>query len=220
MFIGHYALGFGAKKLVPAVSLGTLFLGCQLADLLWPTFCALGLEHFEVAPGDTVVTPLRFTHYPFSHSLVALIGWMLAFGLGHMLLRRSNLFTAAVLAGLVLSHYVLDVLTHRPDMPVTLTGTARLGFALWDSKLATIAVEFALFALGAGTYLRVTKPRDRRGSWGLWTLIAFLLVTYFANLFGPPPPSVTAVTWSAQLLWLLVFWAFWVDRHRGVRDPS
>lgn len=214
MFIGHYALAFGAKKLTPVVSLGTLFLACQFADLLWPTFVMLGLERFEVAPGDTEVTPLRFVHYPYSHSLVALVGWMLAFGLAHLLLRRSTLFTAAVLAGLVFSHYVLDFITHRPDLPITLSGDARLGLSLWNSRLATIAVEVPMFALGVWLYARVTKPRDRAGSIGLYSLVAFLAITYLANLFGPPPPSVEAVAWSAQLLWLLVAWGYWLDRHR------
>ena len=220
MFIGHYALAFGAKKLTPLVSLGTLFMACQLADLLWPTFVMLGLEHFEVAPGDTAVTPLRFTHYPYSHSLVALVGWLLAFGLGHVLIKRSGWFTATVLGALVFSHYVLDVVTHRPDMPVTFGGEARLGLSLWNSKIATIAVEVTLFAIGVGLYTRATKPRDRAGSIGFIALIGFLVLTYFANLFGPPPPSVAAVAWSAQLLWLLVFWGYWLDRHRTVVTPA
>ena len=217
MFIGHYALAFGAKRLTPSTSLGTLFVACQLADLLWPTFVLFGLEHFEIAPGDTVVTPLRFSHYPYSHSLVALSGWMLVFALGHMLLQRSSLFTAAVLGGLVLSHFVLDVLSHRPDMPITLHGDSRWGLELWSSLPATIAVESALFAFGVAVYMRATTQSDRVGSIGLVALLAFLVITYVANLFGPPPPSVTAVTWSAQALWLLVLWGYWVDRHRVLR---
>lgn len=217
MFIGHYALGFAAKRLVPAVSLGTLFLACQLADLLWPTFVLLGLERFEIAAGHTAVTPLRFTHYPYSHSLVALSGWMLAFALGHALLRRSGPFTAVVLGGLVMSHYLLDVVTHSPDMPLTLTGSTRLGLGLWDSKPATLIVELGLFAVCVALYVRATRPRDRKGAIGFALLIGFLLFTYFANLFGPPPPSVAAVAWSAQLLWLLVAWGYWLDRHREPR---
>ena len=74
MFIGHYALAFGAKKISPATSLGTLFLACQFADLLWPTLLVLGVEVVQIDPGNTVVTPLNFVSYPYSHSFVALGG--------------------------------------------------------------------------------------------------------------------------------------------------
>jgi hypothetical protein len=75
MFIGHFAIGFAAKRAAPVVSLGTLFLACQLADLVWPTLVLAGVERFEIRPGITVVTPFDFVHYPWSHSLVALLGY-------------------------------------------------------------------------------------------------------------------------------------------------
>ena len=83
MFIGHFGIGFGVKKLVPNVSLGTAFLAAQFIDLLWPTFLLLGIEEVRVAPGITRVTPLDFIHYPVSHSLLAVLGWALAFALVH-----------------------------------------------------------------------------------------------------------------------------------------
>ncbi|HSG41081.1 MAG TPA: hypothetical protein VLE27_15695 [Thermoanaerobaculia bacterium] len=219
MFIGHFALGMGAKKIAPAVSLGTLFLACQLADLLWPTLVLLGFESFRIQPGITVVTPLDFVSYPFSHSLVALLLWGALLSLGYLALRRSpsRWVSAAVLGALVLSHWVLDFLTHRPDMPVTLGGPTRLGLGLWNSLPGTLAVELLLFAAGVALYTRATEPRDRQGSVGFWALVAFLLIVYFANFFSPPPPSVAAVAWTAQAVWLLVLWGYWVDRHRRPR---
>jgi len=217
LFIGHFALGFGAKRAAPAVSLGTLFLACQLADLLWPTLLLLGIEVVKVQPGDTAVTPLTFVSYPYSHSLVALLVWGAVFGAAYVLIRKSSVTAGVVIGALVLSHWVLDVLTHRPDMPVTVGGPARLGLDLWDSLPATVAVELLLFAVGVGLYARFTAARDRRGTFGFWGLVAFLLIVYFVNLFGPPPPGVNAVAWGAQALWLLVIWGYWVDRHRQVR---
>lgn len=217
MFIGHFALGFGAKRAVPAESLGTLFLACQFADLLWPSLVLLGIEVVKVQPGDTAVTPLTFVSYPYSHSLVALLIWGVVFGAAYVLISRSRVATGVVIGALVLSHWFLDVLTHRPDMPVTIGGSTRLGLGLWDSLPATLVVELLLFALGVGIYARFTEARDRRGSFGFWGLVAFLLIVYVINLFGPPPPSATAVAWGAQALWLLVIWAYWVDRHRQVR---
>lgn len=214
MFIGHFAVGFAAKRAAPAVSLGTLFLACQLADLVWPILVLAGVERFEIRPGITVVTPLDFVHYPWSHSLIALLAWGAALGLAYKLLRRSAWAAPVVLALVVLSHWVLDFVSHRPDMPVTLTGPQRLGLGLWNSLPATLVVELILFALGVAIYRRTTAPKDRMGSWAFAGLVAFLLIIYLANLFGPPPPSVAAVAWSAQAMWLLVAWGYWIDRHR------
>jgi membrane-bound metal-dependent hydrolase YbcI (DUF457 family) len=220
MFIGHFALGFGAKRAAPTVSLGTLFLACQLADLLWPTLVLLGIEQVEVRPGDTAFTPLSFVSYPYSHSLVALLIWGAVFGAVYVLIRKSRAAAGVMIAALVVSHWVLDYLTHRPDMPVTFGGTTKLGLGLWNSVPATLMIELLLFAVGVGIYARFTEARDRRGTYGFWGLVGFLVAVYFVNVFSPPPPNASAVAWGAQALWLLVIWGYWVDRHRQVRGPA
>jgi hypothetical protein len=214
MFVGHFGLGFGAKKTAPVVSLGTLFLACQFADLLWPTLVLLGVERVEIEPGATAMTPLNFVSYPYSHSLVALCLWGAAAGTAYAFIRRGRRAAVLTLVLLVVSHWVLDVVTHRPDLPLTPHGPERLGLGLWFSIPATLAVELVLFGAGLALYLRTTAPRDRIGSIGLWSLVAFLLIVYFASSFGPPPPSATVVAWSAQAMWLLVLWGYWVDNHR------
>jgi hypothetical protein len=169
-----------------------------------------------VQPGLTVVTPLDFIYYPFSHSLVAAAVWAGAFGAAYAGLRRSRARTGLVLAVVALSHWFLDALSHRPDVPLTMSaGSARVGLGLWNSLAATVAVEGALFAAGLWLYARATRPADRTGRVALWGLVAFLLVIYAANLFGPPPPSGMAAAWSALAMWLLVAWGYWVDRHRA-----
>jgi hypothetical protein len=219
MFIGHFGLAFGAKKAAPSTSLGTLFAAAQFADLLWPTLVLLGYEHVEVQPGATKLTPLDFVSYPYSHSLLALCAWGVAFGAIYLAIRRSRISAAVTVALLVVSHWVLDYVTHRPDLPLTLTGPGRLGLGLWNSIPGTLAVELTIFAVGLVLYVRATVPRDRIGSAGLWTLVGFLLIVYLANVFGPPPPSAFAVAWSAQAMWLLVVWGYWVDQHR-IRDRN
>ncbi len=220
MFIGHFALAFGAKKFAPQVSLGILFLACQLADIIWPNLVLLGIEALEVEPGITVMTPLNFLHYPYSHSLVALLLWGAIFAVLYASLRRSGIKAAIMIAVLVLSHWVLDVLTHRPDMPITLSDSAPIGFGLWNFPVVAVPLELLLFGAGIWLYIRHTKPLNRQGSMGLWALTLFLLVVYAANLLGPPPPSPTAVAWSAQALWLLIAWGFWVDHHRVRRSDD
>ena len=214
MFIGHFGVGFGAKKAAPAASLGTLFIACQLADLLWPTLVLLGVERVEIDPGNTVMTPLAFVSYPYSHSLLALSVWGALFGLVYVVVRRARPTAGVTLALLVVSHWVLDLVVHRPDLPLTLTGTTRLGFGLWNSMPGTLAAELIIFGIGVIIYARTTVARDRIGSIGLWSLVGFLLVVFVANAFGPPPPSARAVAWVAESMWLLVAWAYWVDGHR------
>jgi hypothetical protein len=214
MFLGHFGLGFGAKKIAPAVSLGTFFVAAQFADLLWPTLVLRGIERVEIQPGATVMTPLDFASYPYSHSLLALGLWGVLFGGLYIALRRARPPVGLVLALLVVSHWVLDYVTHRPDMPLSFSGSERLGLGLWNSRPGTLIAEFALFAVGVALYAGATRPRDRAGSIGLWSLVAFFIIVYLASIFGPPPPDSTTIAWSAEAMWLLVAWAYWVDGHR------
>ena len=214
MFLGHFGLAFGAKKIVPAVSLGALFLACQLADLLWPTLLLIGIEQVSIEPGITTVTPFNFISYPYSHSLVMLCAWGALAGIVYAAVARSRAAAAIALALLVVSHWFLDVVTHRPDLPLTPFGRERFGLNLWASLPATLLAEFAIFSIGVWLYVRATRPRDRIGSIALWTLVGFLAITMMGNVFGPPPPSPIAVAWGAQAMWLLVIWGAWVDRHR------
>ena len=214
MFIGHFGAGFGAKAVTKEVSLGTLFLAAQFLDLLWPTLLLLGVERVRIVPGATAVTPLLFEHYPVSHSLLAVMGWAVALAGVHFWLKR-NRKSATVLGVLVTSHWLLDVIVHQPDLPLYPGASTLMGFNLWSSMPATIAVEVPLFASGVWLYVRTTTPTDKAGKWGLWALVAFLLAVYAGNLFGSPPPSVVAIAWLGQLQWLLVIWAYWVDGHRA-----
>lgn len=216
MFIGHFGVGFAAKPAAKQTSLGTLFFAAQFIDLLWPTLLLLGIETVKIAPGATKVTPLEFTHYPVSHSLLAVLAWSVLFGAVYFVVRRS-VWSAVVCSGLVASHWFLDALTHQPDLPLSPGGSARIGLGLWNSPVLAIGLELLIFGGGLVLYLRTTMPSDKVGSLSLWSLVAFLLLVYVMNIFGPPPPSVEAIAWTAQAQWLLVAWAYWVDKHRRLR---
>ena len=216
MFIGHFGVGFAAKRVVPRVSLGTAFLAAQWLDLLWPTFLLLGMESVRIAPGATAVTPLIFDHYPISHSLLAVICWGLALGAAYAF-AKGDLGGAAVVAALVVSHWLLDAIVHVPDLPLMPGASPMVGLGLWQSKAATLAVEIPIFAAGVWLYARATRAKDKAGSYGLMGLVAFLALIHLGNLFGGPPPSATAIAWVGQAQWLLVAWAYWVDAHRDTR---
>ena len=220
MFIGHFAVAFGAKRAAPTVSLGTLFIAGQLADLIWPVLVIAGVERVAVRPGVTAVTPIDFLYYPFSHSLVAGAVWGLLFAGAYVALRKASAWSGVVIAGVVLSHWMLDVLAHRPDMPLTLAAeSSRVGLGLWNSLAATLVVELSLLAAGLWLYARTTRAVDRTGRLALLGLVALLFLIYLANLFGPPPPNGMTVAWSALAMWLLVAWGYWVDRHRARVSP-
>ena len=216
MFIGHFGVGFGAKSFAPKISLGTLFIAAQFLDLLWPTLLLLGIERVQIHPGATRVTPLIFEHYPISHSLAAVLGWSVLVGAIYFYMRR-NRFTAIVIGCLVISHWILDVIVHRPDLPLFPGSDTVVGLNAWSSLPLTLAIELPLFFAGVWLYARTTEADDKAGKWGLWGLVIFLLTIYAGNIFGPPPPSTDMIAWAGQLQWLIVLWGYWIDKHRHTK---
>ncbi len=215
MFLAHFGVGFGARPYAPKVSLGTLFLAAQFLDLLWPTLLLLGWERVRIEPGATEVTPLSFEHYPISHSLLAVVGWAVSIAVCHFWIKR-RMRDALILAILVLSHWLLDAVVHRPDLPLTPGGSFLVGLNAWSSLPLTLLLEGSLFAAGIWLYARATAARDAAGRWGFYGLVVFLILAYAGNLFGSPPPNVQAIAWGGQAQWLLVLWAYWLDKHRHV----
>ena len=218
MFIGHHAAGFAAKRIAPRVSLGTLFLATNLLDLIWPIFLLLGLEHVRIDPGNTAYTPLDFYDYPYTHSLLNVIGWSILAGAIHWLLRKS--WRDATVVGLaVTSHWVLDFITHRPDLPLW-PGGPMVGLGLWNSVIGTMVVEVTLFVLCLWLYLRSTTAVDRIGSIALWALVVFVGVIYVANSTSPPPPNAGMIGYAGLAAWIFVPWGMWIDRHRRSSNPE
>ncbi|HXL54181.1 MAG TPA: metal-dependent hydrolase [Gemmatimonadales bacterium] len=213
MFIGHYALALAAKRAAPRTSLGTLFVAVELADMLWPILLLLGWEHahFEAGPNPFLV--LWLDSIPISHSLLTLIAWGTLFaGLYHW--HTGYARGALVVALAVVSHWVLDFVTHRPDMPLY-PGGPKLGLGLWHSVAGTIVVEAAMFVFGVWMYLRATRARDAVGRYGLAALLTVLVLSYVGSLLGGAPPSMRAVEIGGIVFgWLFVWWAAWGDRHR------
>jgi hypothetical protein len=213
VFLGHYGASLAAKKFTPYTSLGTLTVASLWLDLLWPTFLLLGYERVAVDPGNTAVTPLAFEYYPWSHSLLMVLGWALVLGGLYAFFRRYPK-GAWVVALVVVSHWLLDVVVHRPDLPLWPPAGPVVGLGLWRSLPATAVVEVILLGVGLWLYARSTEPTDAIGRHALTVFAVTLLLMYGLNLVAPPPPSATAVAWGAQAQWLLVLLAVWLDRHR------
>ena len=208
MFLGHYAVALAAKRAAPAVSLGTLFFASVVIDLLWPALLLAGVERARIEPSLPGLSPLVFEHYPVSHSLLMVGVWAMLVGAAYFAVMRERL-GALVVAALVVSHWLLDALAHRPDLLLVPGGQIAIGAGLWNAPLASVLTELGLFGIGLLLYLRTTRGQRR---WPLWVLCALLLVIFAADAVGPPPPSMTAVAWAGFAQWLLVGAGYWVDR--------
>ncbi|HUK34750.1 MAG TPA: hypothetical protein VLV86_12595, partial [Vicinamibacterales bacterium] len=124
--------------------------------------------------------------------------------------------TFLIVAGLVISHWILDVVVHRPDMPIY-PGSAKFGLSMWNSVPATVIVELAAFSAGVLVYAKATRPRDGVGRWSLVALVLFLLIAYGANLAGGTPPSVAMIYATAMAgSVVILIWSWWADRHRSI----
>lgn len=212
MFLAHYGVAFAAKRAAPRTSLGALTFAAQFLDELWPILLLLGIEQVRIVPGIMTMSPLDFTYYPWSHSLVMAIVWGILIGGVYFLLRRYG-SGAWTLGLLVVSHWFLDLPVHGRDLPIWPGASSpKVGWGLWNYAPIPHIIEFTIYAVGISVYARATRARDRIGSWGLWTFVLTLAIIYVAS--SGPPPSERVLAWSAMLLWLFVPWAWWVDRHR------
>jgi hypothetical protein len=218
LFLGHFGAALALKRAEPKLSLGTLFLATQLVDLLWGACLLAGWELVRIEPGYTAVTPLRFVHYPITHSLVGMIGWALAAAAVYYSWPTRDTSrhwqAAAIVAVAVLSHFPLDVLVHVPDLTIAGEGTAHLGLGLWNSVRATLALELLVFGAGLAVYVAWRSRRHPVRPGRLAGLALVLGGIYLANLLGPPPPDVTTIA-IADIGGLLLLTAFagWVDRR-------
>ena len=217
MYIGHFAVAFAAKRVAPKASLGVLLAAAMFIDLIWPVFLLLGWERVRIDPGNTAFTPLDFVSYPYSHSLAMTLLWALVFGYGYE--ANAQYRTGALVSGaLVISHWLLDAITHRPDLPLFPGSAVMIGAGMWNSVQATLLVESAMYAAGVALYAGMTQPRDGVGRYAFWAFVALHAVLYLGAAFGPPPPNETALAWVSLATWLFPLWAAWFDQHRDSRE--
>jgi membrane-bound metal-dependent hydrolase YbcI (DUF457 family) len=218
MFLGHYGVAFALKRAEPKVSLGTMFLAVQLADVLWGAFLLLGWEQVRIDPAAGAVAPLEFVHYPISHSLVGALAWGLVAGAVYYswpTRDTSRHWQAALLvAAAVVSHWFLDLLVHAPDLPLAGEGSPQLGFGLWASLPLTLALELLVLGAGVAIYVLRRSHRHPVRPGRLTGLLVILLGVYAASVWGPPPASVTALATTDIIgLLALAMLAAWADRR-------
>ncbi len=218
MFIGHFAVGLAAKRVAPRASLGPLLAAPLLLDLLWPIFLLLGWERVRIQPGFTAFNPLVLEHYPWSHSLLMTLVWGALFG-GLYAVRTGYRRGGLVIGLSVVSHWVLDWVTHTPDMPLWPGASPLLGLGLWNSVAGTVVVESLLFGAAVWLYATGTRATDRTGRYAFWAFVVLLAVIFPVSILSPTPSDQKALAAGALTGWLFLFWAAWFDRHRTVSSP-
>ena len=193
MFIGHYGVSFAAKRAEPAIPLWVLFLAVQLLDVLWAPFVLLGIEKVRIVPGITASNPLDLYYMPYTHSLLAAIGWSVVAFLVYRAVRPVPPRAAAIVGLAVFSHWVLDFLVHRPDLPLY-DNTAKVGLGLWNLPALALGLEALLLFGAMWLYLRHTA---RRTAMLVFGVIMLGIQAYV--FFGPPPASDKAAAATALI---------------------
>lgn len=214
MFVGHYGISFSAKRVEPSIPLWVLFLAVQLLDVLWAPLILLGIEKVRIVPGFTASNPLDLYYMPYTHSLVAAILWSCAGGLAYRFLARPSRSRASLVIGLaVFSHWVLDFIVHRPDLPLY-GNSAKVGLGLWNSPALAFGLEAALLFGGMWLALRGRLA----GSLGTLCFGVLMLGIQAYIFFGPPSASDRAAASTALVayaLFAIVIW--WLQDRRGLR---
>jgi membrane-bound metal-dependent hydrolase YbcI (DUF457 family) len=216
MFIGHFAVGIAAKRFAPRTSLGWLLGAALFLDLIWPLLVIAGIESVRIEPGNTAFTPLDFVSYPWSHSLLMTLVWSVL--LAAVFHWKFGDWAGTLAVGVaVASHWLLDFISHRPDLPLTPGFTDKVGLGLWNHVVATAAVEIAMLMVALVLYARITRPANRTGQYSYWSFVALLALLYAGAIRGDPPPNVAVLMATALSAWLAVWWAASFDRNRVVR---
>jgi hypothetical protein len=215
VLVGHVAVGFLAKRIEPGLSLGLCLLAALLADLLLFVFVIAGIERIEFGSGAGAAQFLHAVNIGYSHSLVMGVVWAGLLAGAYYVLRHDTR-AATILAVGVLSHWALDVISHQPDMPLAPGVSTVLGFRLWSSIPATLAIEGGFWIAALIVYARM-PARRRSGSWIVLAGGAILLtLAWIGNIAGPPPSNPRIAPVSSLIFFMLVVaWGYSLNRLRA-----
>lgn len=212
MFIGHY--GPAAAVAGNRIKLWHGFVAVQFLDILWAPFVLLGIEHVRIVENFTASNHFDLYDMPYTHSLVMALFWSALAGGAYQLLRKGG---GWIIGALVFSHWLLDFVTHKPDLELWFGGP-KVGLALWDNRPLAVSAEFALLIAGLALYLMRTRASGVMGRAAPLILFALLAAAQLFGNFGPPPESAAMAAQSAIIAYLVfAALAAWVDGTRVVK---
>jgi hypothetical protein len=190
MFIGHYGPAFGAKAALRRVPLWVYFVAVQWLDVWWAVFVLAGVEKVRIAPGYMPASSLDLYYMPYTHGLFgALVLCGLLGAIVALFVHRQRAAVFAVVALAAFSHWILDLVVHKPDLWIY--DDVKVGFGLWRWLWVSLPLELILLAVGAWFYARFV-PARRGGNVWLWLFVAGMAAVELYGVFGPPPASAAA----------------------------
>ena len=217
MFVGHYGVSFAVKRVDRAIPVWVLFLAVQFLDVLWAPCILLGIEKVRITPGITASNPLDLYYMPYTHSLVAALLWSCAGGFVYQFVARPPRRQASTLVGFaVFSHWILDFVVHRPDLPLY-DNSAKVGLGLWNAPALAFSLETGLLFGGVWLCLRGSLARS------LGTLLfGVLMLAIQAYIFFGPPPTSDRAAASTALIAYAVFATtiWWLQDRRAVMGAA
>jgi len=219
MFVGHYSVAFAVKSEENKIPLWVLFVGVQLLDFLWAPFVLLGIEKVRMVPGITATNSLDLYYMPYTHSLLGALIWSGAAFLIYKLAmgtKASNM-AALIVAFAVFSHWILDLIVHRPDLAIY-DNTLKVGFGLWNYRGIEFALEIAILVAGIIIYLKRNGAIVRKVSVIIFG--AVLILIQAGNTFVRRPPSSDRAFAITALIFYTLFAgvAFLLEKRRALRS--
>jgi hypothetical protein len=218
VFVGHYGPSLATKAAKNSIPLWVLFIAVQLLDVFWSIFVLLGIEKVRITPGITATNPLDLYYMPYTHSLLGAMLWSIAAGISYYVFRKADGVPAAELVGAaVFSHWVLDWIVHRPDLPLY-DNSFKMGLGLWNHPVFAFLLEIAVLFSGMYLYMKTTTRVARGGGFGVVIFGFAMLAVQAYVFFGPPPASDKAAAVSALVFYFAFAGiAFWLERKRALR---
>jgi hypothetical protein len=210
MFVGHYGVSFAAKRVDRTIPLWVLFIAVQFLDVLWAPCILLGIEKARIVPGITASNSLDLYYMPYTHSLVGALLWSCAGGFAYQLLARPARRQSGVVVGFaVFSHWILDLVVHRPDLPLY-DNSVKVGLGLWNVPALAFGLEAALLFGGIWLCLRGRLAR----SVGTLAFGVLSLAIQAYVFFGPPPTSDRAAASMALIAYAVFAAVIWFLQDR------
>lgn len=215
MFIGHYGVSYASKSFHRGIPLWLLFIAVQLLDVFWGIFVLTGIEKVRIVPGITATNPLDLYYMPYTHSLVGALFWSAAGIAVYKLAGKKQLLAAIPIGVAVFSHWVLDLIVHRPDLALY-DDTHKMGLGLWDYPATAFGLEIILLFGGMYMYMRSTSAVNAVGKYGMPVLGIVLIAAQAMVFFGAPPTSATAAALTALIAYFIFAAAsYWLERYRN-----
>jgi hypothetical protein len=217
VFVGHYGVSFAVKAGRRDIPLWVLFLAVQLVDVVWAVLVLCGVEKLRIVPGITATNPLDLYYMPYTHGLITATAWSVLAAVAYRLWRANGGSRSAALVGIAaFSHWVLDLVVHRPDLP-RFGDDHKVGFGLWNYRGPALGLEILFLFGGMWLYLRRAESSGGGGGSFVMAGVAMLAVHTFV-FYGPPPVSGHAAAVSALAAYgIFAGVAWWLERREEKR---